>query len=51
VTLKDVDRIYYEGKDPVFEFMPADLSMRDNFVARMEDFKERFKTAISKPKQ
>jgi hypothetical protein len=51
VTLKDADRVYYEGKNPVFEFMPADLSMRDNFVARMEDFKERFKAEISKPKQ
>jgi hypothetical protein len=50
VILKDIDRIHYEGKDPVFEFMPADLSMRDNFVIRMEDFKERFKTNLAKPK-
>lgn len=50
VTLKDADRIYYEGKDPVFEYMPADLSMRDNFVIRVEDFKERFKEALAKPK-
>ena len=26
--------------------MPADLGMKDNFVVRMEDFKERFKTQI-----
>ena len=49
--LKDGDRVYREGKIPVFEFMPADISMRDNFVARMEDFKERFKVGsnISTP--
>ncbi|MDB5227676.1 MAG: hypothetical protein JWN78_1869 [Bacteroidota bacterium] len=40
---KDADRVYREGKNVVFQFMPADLGLRDNFVARMEDFKERFK--------
>ena len=41
--LKDSDRVYREGKEVLFEFMPADMAMRDNFVARMEDFMERFK--------
>lgn len=41
--LKEGERTYKEGKNVLFEFMPADLGMRDNFVARMEDFKERFK--------
>lgn len=46
--LKDSERTYRENKSTVFEFMPADLSMRDNFVARMEDFKERFKDKLDK---
>jgi hypothetical protein len=50
-TLKDAERVYREGKNPVFEFMPADLGLRDNFVARMEDFKERFKNRLSPPTQ
>ena len=51
ITLKDAERTYREGKNVVFEFMPADLGMRDNFIARMEDFKERFKVGanINKP--
>ena len=43
ILLKDAERTYRVGKDVVFEFMPADLGMRDNFVVRMEDFMERFK--------
>jgi hypothetical protein len=42
--LKPSDKTYREGKEVTFEFMPADLGMRDNFVVRMEDFKERFKS-------
>lgn len=45
--LKDADKIYREGKNVVFEFMPADAAMRDNFVVRMEDFKERFKVGYN----
>ncbi|MFN8284703.1 MAG: hypothetical protein U0U67_15880 [Chitinophagales bacterium] len=45
-VLRDADRVYRENKVPVFEFMPADASMRDNFVTRMEDFTERFKDKI-----
>lgn len=41
--LRDADRSYRVGKEVVFQFMPADLGMRDNFVVRMEDFMERFK--------
>ncbi|MFN8260230.1 MAG: hypothetical protein U0X41_04735 [Chitinophagales bacterium] len=41
--LRESERTYRVGKEVVFEFMPADLGMRDNFVARMEDFMERFK--------
>lgn len=44
--LRDADKTYRIGKDVVFQFMPADLGMKDNFVVRMEDFKERFKTQI-----
>jgi hypothetical protein len=51
LVLKDEQRTYYENKEPLFEFMPADPSMRDNFVARIEDFKERFKDILSNPKQ
>lgn len=47
VLLKDYDRMYREGKNVLFEFMPADLGMRDNFVMRMEDFKERFKSKLT----
>jgi hypothetical protein len=49
--LKSADRTYRESKTSSFEFMPSDLSMRDNFVTRMEDFKERFNvgTNINKP--
>jgi hypothetical protein len=50
-SLKDAERVYREGKNAVFEFMPADLGLRDNFVARMEDFKERFKGRISSTPQ
>ena len=45
-VLRDADRVYRENKVPVFEFMPADISMRDNFVTRMEDFTERFKDKV-----
>ena len=45
-VLRDADRVYRENKVPVFEFMPADISMRDNFVTRMEDFTERYKDKI-----
>lgn len=48
--LKESERTYKEGKSVVFEFMPADLSLRDNFVVRMEDFKERFKIASAPTK-
>ena len=48
--LRPSDRTYREGKEVSFEFMPADLGMRDNFVARMEDFMERFKgKSFNKP--
>jgi hypothetical protein len=49
--LKSSERTYKGSKTSSFEFMPADLSMRDNFVTRMEDFKERFKIGanINKP--
>ena len=45
--LSDADKTYREGKNVVFEFMPADAAMRDNFVVRMEDFKERFKVGYN----
>lgn len=50
-TLRDADKVYREGKELVFQLLPADASMRDNFVIRMEDFKARFKvgTDINKP--
>lgn len=48
--LKESERTYREGKITVFEIMPADLGMRDNFVVRMEDFKERFKIASTTTK-
>ncbi|MBP6048125.1 MAG: hypothetical protein KA457_07720 [Chitinophagales bacterium] len=49
--LRDADKIYREGKEVLFQLLPADLGMRDNFVIRMEDFKARFKvgTDINKP--
>jgi len=47
--LKESDRTYKENKTSAFTFMPADLSMRDNFVVRMEDFKERFKLSSGTP--
>lgn len=46
--LSDSEKTYRENKQTIFQFMPADLSMRDNFVARMEDFKERFKDKLGK---
>lgn len=46
-TLSDAERVVHEGRNTIFEFMPADLGLRDNFVARMEDFKERFKTRLT----
>ncbi|MFN8238255.1 MAG: hypothetical protein U0T77_08805 [Chitinophagales bacterium] len=49
VTLKDYERMQRDGKNIIFEFMSADLSMRDNFVARMEDFKERKGIQTVKP--
>ncbi|MEZ5026340.1 MAG: hypothetical protein R2739_07145 [Chitinophagales bacterium] len=51
LLLKDSERLYREGKQIIFELMPADLSMRDNFVLRMEDFKARYKVGkdINKP--
>ena len=50
--LKDADKTYRIGKEVVFQFMPADIGMRDNFVVRMEDFMERFKDkTFNKPKQ
>lgn len=45
-ALKSSDKVFRENKLTIFEFMPADLMMRDNFVIRMEDFKERFKSKI-----
>lgn len=49
-VLRPSDRTYREGKEVTFEFMPADLGMRDNFVARMEDFMERYKgKSFNKP--
>lgn len=49
VLLKDYERMQRDGKNVIFEFMSADLSMRDNFVARMEDFKERKSIQTVKP--
>jgi hypothetical protein len=50
--LRDADKTYRIGKEVVFQFMPADMGMRDNFVVRMEDFMERFKDkTFNKPKQ
>lgn len=46
--LSDGERSYRENKETIFQFMPADLSMRDNFVVRMEDFNERFKDKLGK---
>ncbi len=51
ITLfKDAERVYKEGKNKVFEFMPVDNMMRDDFVTRMEDFRWRWNTGLDSSK-
>ncbi len=51
VLMKESDKVFKDGKVPVFEIMPTQNSVRDNFVVRMEDFKERYKAILSNPQK
>lgn len=46
VGLPDVERVVRDGKNIIFELLPADGLLKEDFEIKMEDFKERFKSQL-----
>ncbi|MEZ4879518.1 MAG: hypothetical protein R2801_05060 [Chitinophagales bacterium] len=48
LNLKDSERVTREGKNVVYEFLPADVYVKESFIYLMQDFQERFKSKLTK---
>jgi hypothetical protein len=49
VGLPDMERTTRNGRSLIFELLPADMVLKEDFISKMESFKERFKSQLAPP--